>query len=176
MPKQVFSVSWIIYLNSPGFLEKLLHCDRIKMLNKTYHSKILIINIHEKVGMKFGPIGSGVRSHKSELLKSPPNGVWKFIWTLSSLWQPKSLRYVRTKFQKFLLIFGLQQACTEKFKIFSDSPSGHQKSKFVWTSQSGLQKWQFCSDQPQKIAILLPDSVSAALNHSASISTSPALL
>ena len=41
MPKQAFSVPWIRFLNSPGLLQKLLHCDHIEMLNKTHYSKNL---------------------------------------------------------------------------------------------------------------------------------------
>ena len=59
--------------------------------------KIKNINICEKVGLKFAPIGSGAPFHKFQLPKSLPNCVWMFFWTLLSLSNPKSLRYPMLK-------------------------------------------------------------------------------
>jgi len=74
----------------------------------------------------------------------------------------KSWHHVWTKFQKILLICLDRSRHTQKISNFARmAHQATKKSKFIWTSQSGLQKWQFCLDQPQKIAILLPDGVSA---------------
>ena len=66
MPKQAFSVPWIRFLNSPGLLQKLLHCDHIEMLNKTPNSKNLNYQYLWKSGFEIC----------SNRVRSPSSQVW----------------------------------------------------------------------------------------------------